>query len=211
MARQLWRCLNRLLTIATPRSSLSRPALVSPPQVPSFWRQPGELPFSFFLQEILAESGLSANQLNDNSQLSSHPSGQTATDSFRPSGQKQSFLRSVLNKRSGNHGDRSATDGLGERSDPKASTPSVFGKIPSPCIECPSLGPTENWKPYGPVKAAMKKSITTSVSEVMVKEALRCGLKTDKLTSLADQLADHRKDLVDADETLKSLLGGNDE
>jgi hypothetical protein len=156
-------------------------------------------------KKVLAESGLSANQPNDNFRSSSHPGGQTATESFSPS-QNKSFLRRVLNKRSGNHEDPTATDGFGEGSNPKASTPSGFGEIPLPEIECPSLGPTENWKPCGPVKAAMKDSITASVSVAMIKHALTSGLRTDDLPSLVDQLEEHRQNLEEANETLKSLL-----
>jgi hypothetical protein len=203
VACQRWRCLNRLITIATPRSCLIRPALISPQQVPSFRRQAGKFPF--FLQEVSAESDLSASrpQAYDYPPSSSHPSGQTATDSFSPRSQNKSFLRRVLGKRSGNRDDPTATDEFGERSNPDASTASVFGKIREPGTGRP---PTENWNPYGPIAEAIRKSITVSVSGAIMKEELDSGRQTNSVTSRQDEMAGHYRVLEEVHEELDTLL-----
>jgi hypothetical protein len=150
-------------------------------------------------KKVLAESGLSANQPNDNFRSSSHPSGQTATESFSPS-QNKSFLRRVLNKGSGNHDDPIATDGFGEGSNPKASSPSVFGKIR------PIVPPSDLWNPDEAIKAAIRKSIAASVKADWIEDELESGRQKTNITSLTDELTGYRQVRDNAHEELKSLL-----
>jgi hypothetical protein len=109
----------------------------------------------------------------------------------------------VLGKRSGNRDDPTATDEFGERSNPDASTASVFGKIREPGTGRP---PTENWNPYGPIAEAIRKSITVSVSGAIMKEELDSGRQTNSVTSRQDEMAGHYRVLEEVHEELDTLL-----
>lgn len=179
---------------------------MGPQQVPNF-RQAGEFPFS--LQDVLAKGDSSASQPQNDAQPSFHPGSQAATDSFSPTSKTQSSWSRVLDTLSGKHGNphssshpsgHTATDGSDEKINPKASSPSVFGKIR------PIVPPSDLWNPDEAIKAAIRKSIASSVKADWIEDELESGRQKTNITSLTDELTGYRQVRDNAHEELKSLL-----